>query len=111
MVAAARKLTFISEATSHLKILTGGRMVAVARILPVFFRRVPLDIRRRSCEATRRGQNDCMARNLPVFIRWVPLDIRRRLCEATQPGEKEYYGSQPPSLYPTGAARHPPPVV
>jgi len=86
-------------------------MVAVARNLPVVFRRVPLDICRRSCEATRQGEKDCMARNLPVFIRRVPLDIRRRLCEATQPGEKDCYGSQPASLYPTGSARHPPPVV
>jgi len=80
MVAAARKLTFISAAAAHVKILTGGRMVAVTRNLPVFFRRAPLDIRRRS-------------------------------CEATQPGEKDCYGSQPPSLYPMGAARNPPPVV
>jgi len=68
MVAAARKLTFISEAAAHVKILTGGRMVAVVRNLPIFFRRAPLDIRRRSCKATRRGEKDCMAHNLPVFI-------------------------------------------
>jgi len=86
-------------------------MVAMARNLSVFFRRAPLDIRRRSCEATRRGQKDCMACNLPVFIRWAPLDIRCQLCEATQPGEKDCYGSQPPSLYPTCAARHPPSVI
>jgi len=52
-----------------------------------------------------------MALNLPVFIRRAPLDIRRRLCEATQPGEKDCYGLQPPSLHPTGATRHLPPVV
>ena len=68
MVAAACKLTFISEATTHEKILTVGRMVAMARNLTVFFRQVLLDIRRRSCEATRRGEKDCMACNLPVFI-------------------------------------------
>jgi len=43
-------------------------MVAMARNLTVFFRQVLLDIRRRSCEATRRGEKDCMACNLPVFI-------------------------------------------
>jgi len=52
-IAVARKLPFISEAAAYVKILTGGRMVAVARNLPVFFRRAPLDICRRSCEATR----------------------------------------------------------
>ena len=83
----------------------------MARNLPVFFRRARLDIRRRSCEATWRGQKDCMARNLPVYIRRASLDIRHRLCEATQSGEKDCYGSQPLSLYPTGTARHLPPVV
>jgi len=58
-------------------------MVAVARNLPVVFQRAPLDICRRSCEATWRGEKDCMARNPPVFIRRAPLDIHRRLCEAT----------------------------
>ena len=48
MVVAARKLTFISEAAAHVKILTGGRMVAMARSLAVFIRWAPLDIRRRA---------------------------------------------------------------
>jgi len=82
-IAVARKLPFISEAATHVKILTGGRMVAVPRNLPVFFRRAPLDIRRRLCEATQRGEKDCMTRNLPVFIRRAPLDIRHQSYEAT----------------------------
>jgi len=41
----ACKLTFISEAAAPVKIVTGGRMVAMARNLAVFIRWVPLYIR------------------------------------------------------------------
>jgi len=47
-MAAARKLTFISEAATHVKILTGARMVAMARNLTVFIQWAPLDIHRRA---------------------------------------------------------------
>jgi len=105
MVVAARKLTLISEATAHVKILTGGRMVAAAPKL-TFISEAAAYVK-----ILTGGRMVAVARNLPVFFRWAPIDICCQSCEATQPGEKDCYGSQPPSLYPTGTARHPLPVV
>jgi len=83
MMDVARKLTVISDAdarlvsltgermmagaAAHVKTLTGGRMVAVAHNLPVFVRRAPLDIRRGSSEATRRGEKDCYSSQAPIL--------------------------------------------
>ena len=83
MMDVARKLTVISNANApvvsltgermmagaaaHVKALTGGRMVAVARNLTVFVRQAPLDIRRRSSEATRRGEKDCYGSQAPIL--------------------------------------------
>jgi len=57
-MAVAPKLPVISEAATHAKALTGGRVMAETRKLPVFIRRALLDIRRRSCEAARLGEDD-----------------------------------------------------
>ena len=84
----ARKLPVISEAAAHVKTLTGGRMVTVARNLPVFIRRAPLDIYRPLCEATRRGEKDGCGLQAPSHIRG------RRSCKDTYRREDDGHGSQ-----------------
>ena len=109
----ARNLSAKSEAAAHAKTLTGalegGRwpegVMAETRKLPFFIRGAPLDIRWRSCEATRRGEKDCCGSQALSHIRGC------RSYKETHRREADGRGSQPPSLYPTGAARHPPAVM
>jgi len=75
-MAVALKLPAISKAAAHAKALTGGRVIAETRKLPVFIRWVPLDIRWWSGEATRLGEDDgcgSQAASLyPTGIAWYP---------------------------------------
>ena len=68
-MAVTRKLSVISEAAAHVKTLTAtrGRVMAETRKLPVFIRQAPLNIRRRSCEATGEVRSMAVARKLPVI--------------------------------------------
>jgi len=77
----------------------------MARNLPVFIRRAPIDIRRQSYEATRRGEKNWCGLQAPIYIRG------RRSCKDTHQREDGGSGSQPPSLLMMGAARHPTAVM
>jgi len=73
----AHKLPVISEATTHVKSLTGGSRIGMARKLPVISEAAA------HAKALTGGRVVAETRKLPVFIRWAQLSILRQLCEAT----------------------------
>jgi len=102
MMAVACKLPVICEAAAYVKSLTERRMRSQA---PNLYPRALLDIRRPSCEATRRGEKDGCGSQAPSHIRG------RHSCKGTHGREGDGRDSQAHSLSPPGVARYRPPVM